>query len=525
MHSASIPTADVSIPSGTSSTLSKGTSSPASTSSTSMLKRLPPASSIISSFFPNCQSKRPGRAVPVNSPIDRDAIGKSSECLKTEYDTKSLSKHKSACHENLADNGDETVVDHLSVSMEKSDCQLLCQLSEDNCSLKQASRTETGSIKISKCDSHRKKKESFILGLDLYKTSQAEKDGEGSDDEFEDCNSVISDPRSNVLGSSEKLDEESESLSDEWSDAEDDLDHPYSLNQPTNDRYQSSVSDNSCTIPMPQQIESNSLQEADSNCSMKDCKVATIEKQRNEEREKLCGCLSEVACTSSCGKDNQGRRPDQAYNNLYFEEQNAKTIRETAKAEHLVNESSHNFPCSSPRKIVDEEIKKTDKEVCAHGVDMASLCLLCLGYASFNSRQSLDCTLRLKPNQTATKVSEDSSKQTMSPSIALSASDCGKVSPPCCSRSDQRIHATDDHPIDFAHTVSHRHKSVNNCKQKQDMLPPQKILPDGTVIYYWCDVPGGFTEKSENGMFVCFWQEALEIKICFRSLVLIECRI
>lgn len=506
VHSASITTSDASIPLGTSSTVTKATSSSASTSSSTLLKRLPPASSIISSFFPSCKSKHSGQAVPCTPQIIETEVQEDSDRGKADNALLNVPEGSSAC-----------VIPTSAAQCEVSKCECSAPVSikSDNQDLiNSADTVVTGVEHIPKnCKGENKLRSALE---ETIESDVIEEEDEGSEDEFEDCNSVVSDVGGQLLSHhsnhSGKENVESESQEDAWSDAEGDISE-------ANDALN---------------LLDSQLDVTDKDCE-RECKSSSddwksgqyiFDIERDKERN-CCMSLNEnfKGNNRNSQRCNEGKLNENEVNEIFhsFEERSIsmpiKTMCkdspfETGNAGQTVIESCKEETFQSDESSVSKntigEDKKTDFDVCAHGVAMSNLCLLCLGYSKnepvhktynifrmksgYKNRGSVQETNEGTIRKTAylqssakstprkKKIGSEQNNQSQSPTIT-----CGTMS------------EEGGHQIPkLSQTLPRRRKSESNVRQKRDIAPPQKTLPDGTVIYYWCDVPGGFNEKSPN---------------------------
>ncbi|KAK3924949.1 hypothetical protein KUF71_013222 [Frankliniella fusca] len=473
VHSASISTSDASIPSGTGITVAMATSSSASTSTTSMLKRLPPASSIISSFFPNCKLKRPGRAVSCVSQVDTTV----SEV--TEENVLNVVEIRSAC-------------DSASVTNECSDVEDLklskaINFDESLKSLPLLDEPETeGSFQtVSAVDSlpssHENKrnqiKSSKELNIDTQeciKSVVLEALTDHSDDDFEDCNSFVSDTSVvHLSNSAHKSCSENEELDsgslDIWSDAEEDESMWDSIfNEHQEDKNEESNLDLRKESPIEQVSKDPVLPSSFENLKTRPDQIE--EEQLGEEN---ADCIESSSLFTRNHLDSKGAESEDESIEIFKNEERETVIK----------------TCENEVGIV------TPSEVCAHGVEMKSLCLLCLGY----SMQNTDCLLRLKPRLNDNiKTTEENTRKTGEMFESIHTCKEEKNVTEDCQDNFSRLSfvVEKSQPIPkFSQTLPHRKKSESRQKKE---IPPQRVLPDGTVVYYWCDVPGGYIGKSQN---------------------------
>lgn len=550
VHSASITTTDASIPTETSNTYSKATSSSASTSksetntsATTLLKRLPPASSIISSFFPSCKSKHSGPAIPSFAPSDELEFKDNPKCMMVDSTLPNVPEDRPACDFISSTPGYRDGLN------EKYPIQSDDSLCEVSVAKKQDQVESTIIISDAQSELVAKAHENKSLLLDCYqngsssyaeehdKSDSTEECEDISDDEFEDCNSLVSEISLSSCKSYHSEKERVESRSqedDEWSDAEDDL----------------SLGKDTCNLQGNQQvdiceqfvvIDEGFLQ----NCLQTDHEPSQLLKPHNGNNLIRKSSLSEIDEAKSIA-DKKSEICDQGEklsedcsenptivsdkNSVYHGEKLERTASFSAGRKLLGSDIESRYesaviePCEEEKcktSTVDGELpftmtavsggSKTDFELCAHGVEMTSLCLLCLGYSINGLRLKSDCAVRLKSSYKYGESSEEETKyhtnkvEHIKPQVLKvgSRSEAELDSKTCSHKlSDGSFasHVTDK-TSKLSQTLPRRRKSEANMRQKREIVPPHKVLPDGTVIYYWCDVPGGFITKSQNGMF------------------------
>lgn len=511
VHSASISTSDASPPSRTSNTITKATSSSGtattSTTSATLFRSLPPAPSIISSFFPNCNSRRPGRAVQCVSQTDGGET-LLSECKCTDEDLLNVPENR--CHvesvppaAELLHNAEE------SSKLFVEDREMPTHEFNNSAANQESKKDDVDTISIAETS------QSHDRGNELMHVPDNNKLGEteGSDDEFEDCNSLMSDASTSIQSqrSCDVNEEpvESESQGDVWSDAEEDVsqthdipelcetdksfDEDHFIERESTEFCGNDVSKTDSDLLQNEQIRKKNvinrkieICNAEGNENLLSTKVENLILQHSNEEEKSNPehHQTNVQISLTEGEEKQTVI-------ISCEEENVKTASEKCSFQSTVNE------------IVEEP--KTDFEVCAHGIEMTSLCLLCLGYSKNSFWQKSDCTFRLKREFQCSKSNEYRSDEGPAKKTEHSTSFFNAKSVQVDSRSQVQLncdpqrysHGMASQLMEHSQTIPRRRKSESSLRHKRNIVPPHKILPDGTVIYYWCDVPGGL-DKSQN---------------------------
>lgn len=462
VHSASITTSDASIPSGTSINVAMATSSSASTSTTSMLKRLPPASSIISSFFPSCKMKHPGRAVSCVSQVDETRKEKTPECIiMSDECVQNVAELNSACETGFAN----------------AECRIDLNEKQLNPVSPEQRSNILSSPEESKAEEHLQMISSVDTLLGNPKTVHAEVRNsevlesltDASDDDFEDCNSVISDTSNKSSSGKEQLDSESQEI---WSDAEED------------------ESQGNNVLSLHNDDNHKVLNEEISLFSGKESQVEHLISIGKESQIGSSFAISDLTHHLEIEQNYEGKEDCNESMNCQSDKE-----YETEVQTHVAHAKDSYFEDQERQTVIDscenKDATMTPPEVCAHGVEMTSLCLLCLGY----SRQNADCLLRLKPghvepmHRKTVEMCEgrgDEKTKVEAPNIQTHFT---RVSCECFTENK-----TQQVPK-LSQTLPRRKKSESRQKRE---IPPQKVLSDGTVIYYWCDVPGGYMGQSQN---------------------------
>ena len=547
VHSASVTTTDASIPTETSKIYAKATCSSVSTSksetntsTTTFLKRLPPASSIISSFFPSCKSQHSGQAVPSLALSGKSEFENNPKCMMGDSTLLNVSSKRTACDLKSSPPASRNGVDEKNLNPIQSDVSI-CQVSVSE----KEEDMDSAIISESACDVHKNK----ILHPDCHmmKASNVEEqlksDKNGrcdSDEEFEDCNSIVSEISLSSHKSYHSDEGQVESLSqedDEWSDAEDNL----SLEKDM------SVSKEIHQVDLDKQstvVEEDNLP----NCPQSNCEPVLLLKPSSridvirkfslpeideatiytESRSEICDQKERFMKKSNEYDSNVSDEDPVCYGGIFrstttFKEQKSSFQSNTKnKEEQTVIEPCEqeiNKTCDSDEEppfamtAVSGE-SKTDFEMCAHGVELSSLCLLCLGYSINGLRLKPDCAIRLKAGYKFGNNSDEESKFSHSDfkreveyikphlrkvgstnDVDLDSKSCSHK--PSCGNLSSYVA---DKSTKLSQTLPRRQKSEANVRQRKEIVPPHKTLPDGTVIYYWCDVPGGYISKSQNGM-------------------------
>lgn len=509
VHSASITTSDASPPSRASNTISKATSSSGTTTtsatSSTLFRSLPPASSIISSFFPNCKSKRPGRAVPYGSQTDKGEVEQLFGC-KCSDDLLHVSED--SCHFESTP----------SAEFEEKESNAKDSKHQGHESNDSGANQESPKHAVDTVHTLASPKYCHLESkiMPLSENSRNIEEPEGSDDDFEDCNSSISDTNISIP-SQKSCDEdeeliESESQADVWSDAEEDMsqtnDIPgFSETNKTSDKNNFKSNSGRASPRFCINTISKRSFNLPENEGTNKKNVKSMERENYNEDGNISHCMK-VGNLMSHSKEEERLRPQSNQTNIHRslteDEEKQTVINSCEEGNTKIASGNCSFP-STKNVVVDET--KTDFEVCAHGIEMTSLCLLCLGYSKTAFWQKSDCTFRLKPDFQSGRSNEDGSNKRLAKKTEHLTSFANEKSVKVDSRSVMQLscdsqklsHAMAAQVTEHSQTLPRRRKSESSMRQKRNIVPPHKILPDGTVIYYWCDVPGGLG-KSQNGM-------------------------